>query len=75
MAKEVEEMKKQLYRYYCPMRPPMLGAIPKSGLVSVHCFDMREFTEAAGREVWGWAEYNRELSENDVYNYELIKGF
>ena len=68
-------MKQKLYRYYCPMREPAPGAVPKNGMENVYWYGCRQFVEIAGREVWGWVEYNRELSEKEVSNYELIKGF
>ena len=58
------------YRYYCPERPPMPGAIPKAGLVEVGdemCWPEDMFC-------WGWCEYSRKLTEEEVAEYELIDG-
>lgn len=61
-----------MYRYLCTQRPPMPGAIPK-GAVNV---DYTEFThEDAGghtHHVWGAVEYDHELTDKEVEDYELI---
>lgn len=59
-------------RYYCPMRPPAPGAIPNDGLVSIQSNNYRTYDANAGREVWGYVEYNRLLSRKEIRNYELI---
>ncbi len=60
------------YRYLCPERPPMPGGIPK-GAVSV---DYTEFTyEDTGggtHHIWGAVEYDRELTDKEIQDYELI---
>lgn len=59
-----------LYRYYLPHRPPMPGAIPKDGLIRTASFDyMQSF---GGIGCWGWAEYSRQLTEKEIYDYELV---
>ena len=65
-------MDKKLYRYYCPMRPPMLGAIPKDGLVKAIDFGERTNILPLNIKAWGEVIYNRRLSEKEVYNYELV---
>ena len=61
-------MKRDLYRYHLLMRPPTPGSIPISGLVN--CYD-EEGIAPSGHHTWGWAEYNRKLSDQEVYNWEL----
>jgi len=58
-----------VYRYYCRLRPPMPGAIPRDGLVRTADFDWPQSFN--GVAAWGWAEYDRELSAGEVADYEL----
>lgn len=64
-------MKKVVYRYYCPFRPPMPGAIPRQGLDRVGCYDEKQ-NVGNGISAWGYAEYFRELTPEEVYQYELV---
>ncbi len=59
-------------RYYCPMRPPAPGAIPK-GAVEVKSYEERHYSPTVDRMVWGWADYPLELSYDEVDEYELIR--
>lgn len=61
----------KVYRYYCRFRPPMPGAIPKQGLVNLTSFDYRQSYD--GIECWGWVEYDRELTKDEINDYELAK--
>lgn len=61
-----------LYRYDLLMRPPTPGAIPVLGLVNLHD---EEGTSPSGHHTCGWAEYNRKLSDQEVYNWELEEDF
>ena len=60
------------YKYFCPMRPPTLGAVPKEGLCYVEPFRLRKYVECIDRPAWGYAVYNRELTADEVAEYELI---
>ena len=57
-----------IYRYATLMRPPSPGAFPRAGICEVS-FD--EGTAPSGHHYWGWCEYDRELSEKEIYDYEL----
>lgn len=61
-----------LYRYDLLMRPPTPGAIPIAGLV-----ECREEVgiSPSGHHTWGYAIYNRKLSDQEVYNWELEEDF
>ena len=61
-------MEKKTYRYAMLMRPPQLGACPMEGLISVSC---EEDIAPSGHHTWGWAKYNRKLSDKEIYDYEL----
>lgn len=60
------------YRYYCPQRPPMPGAVPGKGIVEVKYNDDRSMMEGCQRPAWGWVEYDHELTAKEVRDYELI---
>lgn len=61
------------YRYYCIMRPPMIGGIPNGGLLlEAKAFDERRYIPAIDRMAWGWLEYDRELTPGEISDYELI---
>ena len=60
---------KKVYRYYCRFRPPMPGGIPRKGLVHTASFDWPQSFN--GITAWGWAEYDRELTDKEVDDYEL----
>ena len=55
------------YTYYCRLRPPAPGCQPRKGLLKI------DFNEVIiqGREYWGSVTYNRQLTENELYNYDL----
>ena len=55
-------------RYATLMRPPQPGAIPRKGLVEIKD---GEFFTPSGHHAWGWAEYNRSLTDDEIYEYEL----
>lgn len=59
-----------LYRYYCRMRPPAPGAIPKRNLYAVEavhvCFP------GFPRHFWGYADYTEPLTDEEIEEYELI---
>lgn len=56
------------YRYLLLMRPPTPGAIPIKGLLE--CRE-EEGTSPSGHHTWGWALYNRKLSDQEINNFEL----
>lgn len=62
-------MKTTVYRYYCPFRPPMPGAIPRLGLLRVGDHD--DVMCKGSTEYWGFAEYERPLTEQEIKDYEL----
>ncbi len=56
------------YKYFFLMRPPVPGAMPIAGLIECH---EEEETAPSGHHTWGWALYNRKLSDQEVCNWEL----
>jgi hypothetical protein len=62
------EGKEMIYKYLTLYREPGPGAVPKRGLIE--CGYERE-TTPTGRTAWGWAKYNRELTADEIKDYEL----
>ena len=62
-----------MYRYYSKFRPVDLGTYPPAGAQDIHNYDSRTYVEDAGCEVWGYIEYDRELTPEEIRNYELVK--
>lgn len=60
------------HKYFCPMRPPTLGAVPKEGLQYVESFKAQKFVRCIKRLAWGYAVYNRPLTAEEIADYELI---
>lgn len=61
-------------KYYSIMRPVGIGTCPKKGLLDFGNFRQREMIEEIGREAWGYALYDRELTDKELNDYELVKG-
>ena len=59
-----------VWRYYLPNRPPVPGAVPKDGLVNVHDGNIMWGTF----DFYGYVEYNRKLTKQEVDDYELVEG-
>lgn len=59
-------------RYYSIMRPVSIGTYPKNGAEEIVNFDHRQFCPEINHEAWGYIEYSRELSEEEVADYELM---
>lgn len=60
----------KVYRYYCRFRPPMPGGIPREGLVGLADYDWPQSFN--GISAWGYVEYNRPLTDKEIYDYELV---
>ena len=60
-------------RYYSKSRPVAPGTYPVNGAKKIHNYDSRIYVEGAGCEVWGYVEYERELTPEEIRNYELVK--
>lgn len=58
-------------KYYSTQRPLMPGSCPRAGVQEVVNFDDKKFCEEIGCEAWGFVEYNRELTQDEVDDYEL----
>lgn len=61
-------------RYYSKLRPVSIGTYPVGMAVETHNYDHRQYVEDAGCEVYGYIDYNRKLSEDEINHYDLIPG-
>lgn len=61
-----------MYRYYCIMRPPMIGGIPHQTLWEAETFTERRYIPEIERMAWGWLEYENPLTPAEIADYELI---
>ena len=61
-----------MYTYYSTLRPVSIGTYPKKGMVDFENFDKRRYVSAIGREAWGILYYDRELTREEMENYDLV---
>ena len=61
-------MEGNIWMYLCAERPPAPGAVPKNGLTETS--DERMWCD--GKLCWGYVQYNRPLTEQEIDEYELI---
>lgn len=60
------------YRYYSIYRPVDIGTYPKGGVVNIVNFDSRSHVESINRSAWGYIEYDRELTQDEISSFELV---
>lgn len=58
------------YKYYSLHRPVSIGTYPKDGFVSFDNYNSQK--EKCGRKIWAELIYNRELTEKELNDYELV---
>ena len=58
-------------KYYSTQRPVGPGTYPRGGVIEIVNFDYRQPVESIDRPAWGYIEYNRELTPEEIRNYEL----
>lgn len=58
-------------KYYTLLRPVNIGTQPAKGFMDFINYDDR--TEVGEKMVWAELYYNRELSEKEMSDYDLIK--
>ena len=61
-----------MYRYSLTQRPPMPGAFPRFAEV-VEDFGGKVFCEDIGHEAWGYVEYEKPLTREEMVSYELAR--
>lgn len=60
-----------IYCYFMTQRPPMPGALPKEGLCKIEEYDTKKFVYEFGGTAYAKLYYGRELSKEEVKQYEL----
>lgn len=60
------------YAYYMTQRPFSIGAQPKEGFVEAEDFDGEKYIEDIDRKAWSRIVYDRELTEQEIEQYELV---
>lgn len=63
--------KNKWIKYYMLERPVSIGTQPKAGMMDYINYDDK--TAADGRIVWAEIYYNRELTEKEMAEYEIVK--
>ena len=58
-------------KYYALLRPVSMGTQPKNGFMDFINYDDR--TEVDDKMVWAELYYNRELTEKEMKDYDLVK--
>jgi len=63
-------------KYYSIMRPVGIGTAPKSGMMDFINYDDRTEIRTHDGVIRAWAElyYNRELTEQEINDYEVVRG-
>lgn len=59
-------------KYYSIMRPVNIGTHPKNGMMDFINYDSR--MEVNGRMVWAELYYNRELTQKELEEFEMVRG-
>ena len=64
-----------MYRYLCTQREPAPGAVPAHP-INVD-YDQYQTEDPGGHVVyvWGAVEYDRELTQQEICDYELMEAF
>lgn len=57
-------------KYYLVLRPVGIGTQPKNGMMDFINYNRR--TEVSGRMVWAEIYYDRELTPEELRNYDMI---
>ena len=66
---------RKIYSYYMTQRPPQIGAMPKEGLLRIMYVsedETKEWVELLQMDAYARLEYDHELTEKEVSDYELI---
>ena len=64
--------KKGWKKYFLTLRPVGIGTCPSKGMMDFINYDER--MEVNGRMVWAEVYYDRELTDRELENYEMIRG-
>lgn len=59
--------------YYSLLRPIDIGTLPRKDFTHYENFDIRTYVDSIGREALGFVEYSKELTEDEMETYSLMK--
>ena len=60
-------------RYYLLHRPAMPGTVPTKKGMKICNFDFRKYVQEIKREAWGFVEYLKPLTKEEIKEYELME--
>lgn len=58
------------WEYGLLLRPPMVGTVPRNGLVRMKDFNGKK--PYMGFRLWGCVEYDHQLDDSEIIEYELV---
>lgn len=61
-----------MYKYFSVLRPVSIGTFPKKGFVDFVNYDNRRYVPEIDHNAWGYLLYDRELSEEEMHNYDFM---
>jgi len=62
-------------RYYSVLRPVSIGTFPAGhNVIAIDNFEDRVYIPAIDRKAWGYIDFEDTLTEQECYQYDLVKG-
>ena len=61
-----------MYKYFSVLRPVSIGTFPKEGFVDFVNYDNRRYVPEIDHNAWGYLLYDRELSEEEMHDYDFM---
>lgn len=61
-----------MYKYFTILRPVSIGTFPKEGFVDFVNYDNRRYVPEIDHNAWGYLLYDRELSEEEMHDYDFM---
>lgn len=61
-----------MYKYFSVLRPVSIGTFPKKGFVDFVNYDNRRYVPEIDHNAWGYLLYDRELSEEEMHDYDFM---
>lgn len=68
---DMQRQNEQQHVYYSLRRPVSIGTYPRDGMLSFENYDTRTYVPEIGQEAWGKILYSRELTEQEIRDYEF----
>lgn len=58
--------------YYSTLRPVGIGTFPRAGFLGFENYDHRKEVEEIDHRAWGELYYDRELTHDEMCQYDLV---